>query len=60
MKFLYASVEPNRSDELCAKVCSQILGVRQLGNEAESACIYGDELLYFFSPAGRGRLYVAL
>jgi len=46
MKFLYASVEPNRSDELCAKVCSQILGVRQLGNEAESACIYGDELLY--------------
>lgn len=46
MKFLYASVEPNQSDELCAKVCSQILGVRQLGNVAESACIFGDELLY--------------
>lgn len=46
MKFLYASVEQSQSATLCAKVGSQILGVRQLGNVAESACIHGDELLY--------------
>ncbi|MDF2632871.1 MAG: hypothetical protein K0Q85_1467 [Caproiciproducens sp.] len=46
MKFLYASVEPDQSDLLCDKIGSQILGVRQLGNIAEGACIHGDELLY--------------
>lgn len=46
MKFLYACVEPVASSLLLDRIRSQVFGVRQLGNIAESACIIDDELLY--------------
>ncbi len=46
MKFLYVSVEPDQSDLFFNTILGQILGVRQLGNIAEGACIHGNELLY--------------